>query len=136
MFRADPGPARTHYVKPEDQMTTAAPGADAEAVARAIQLFLEKMTSDEFLSWAFEGVDAADVQRHARAFVIAALGGPDLYIGRNMRDVHSRFLLTDAHFDRAVEHLLASFTGVGMAGSLTVTLAARLEPLRRQIVSD
>jgi hemoglobin len=116
-------------------MSTVTPGANAEAVTRAIQLFLVRMTTDETLSWAFAGVDSAAVERHARAFVIAALGGPDLYVGRNMHDVHAPFLLTHAHFDQAVAHLLASLAEAGIADSLTTTLAARLEPLRRQIVT-
>ena len=116
-------------------MSTAAPGANAEAVARAIRLFLDRMTSDETLSWAFDGVDAAGIERHARAFVIAALGGTDLYVGRNMHDVHAPFLLTHDHFDRALEHLLSSLAEAGIADGLTATLARRLEPLRRQIVT-
>ena len=116
-------------------MSTAAPGANAEAVTRAIHLFLARMTADTTLSWAFDGVDAAGVERHARAFVIAALGGPDLYVGRNMHEVHAPFLLTHDHFDQAVAHLLASLAEAGIADSLTTTLTARLEPLRRQIVT-
>ncbi|MDQ1555230.1 MAG: hypothetical protein QOI02_232, partial [Actinomycetota bacterium] len=38
-------------------------------------------------------------------------------------------------FDAAVVHLAASFHEAGMDESLITALAARLEPLRRQIVS-
>ncbi len=117
-------------------MTTAAPSANAEAVARAIRLFRERTMADESLSWAFAGVDDNGIERHARAFVIAALGGTDLYVERNMHDAHARFRLTDEHFDSALAHLLSSLGDAGIADSLTATLAARLEPLRRQIITS
>jgi hemoglobin len=109
---------------------------DADGVGRAISIFLDRLLADERLSWAFDGIDIERVQRHTRAFVIAALGGPDLYEGRDMRSVHAPLHLRDEHFDAAVNHLVASLVEVGVADSLTAALAARLEPLRRLIVAS
>lgn len=109
--------------------------ADADAVSRAVTLFLTRMNDDPLLGWAFEGVDQASLQRHAQAFVIAALGGPDLYLGRGMREVHERFELRNEHFDRAVDHLLDSLREVGISDGVTADLVMRLEPLRSQIVT-
>jgi hemoglobin len=110
--------------------------ADADAVARAVALFLDWMTTDPLVAWTFEGVDRARVERHAFAFVIAALGGPDLYLGRDLREAHERFELRNEHFDAAVEHLLAALTEVGISDGVTSELAIRLEPLRSQIVTS
>ena len=109
--------------------------ADADAVSRGVTLFLNRMLEDPLLGWTFEGVDEAGLQRHALAFVVAALGGPDLYIGRGMREVHARFALRNEHFDAAVDHLLVSLREVGISEGVTGDLAVRLEPLRGQIVS-
>ena len=109
--------------------------ADADAVARGVTLFLDWMVTDPLVAWTFEGVDKARVERHAFDFVIAALGGPDLYLGRDLREVHERFALRNEHFDAAVEHLLASLREVGISDGVTSDLAIRLEPLRSQIVS-
>jgi hemoglobin len=108
---------------------------DADDVGRAITLFLERMTSDHLLAWAFDGVDLERLHKHARAFVIAALGGPDLYTGRDLRTAHIGLELRDEHFDAAVDHLITSLGAVGITDSLTAALASRLEPLRDQIVS-
>jgi hemoglobin len=110
--------------------------ADADSVSRGVSLFLDRMLSDPTLNWTFEGVDRALVQRHALAFVIAALGGPDLYVGRDLRSVHERFELTNANFDRAVDHLTISMSEAGISEGVIADLAIRLEPLRRQIVSQ
>jgi hemoglobin len=109
--------------------------ADADAVSRAVALFLRRMVDDPLLGWTFEGVDQARVQRHAQTFVVAALGGPDLYLGRDLREAHLRFSLRNEHFDAAVEHLLESLRDVGISDSVTAELAIRLEPLRSQIVT-
>jgi truncated hemoglobin YjbI len=57
-------------------------------------------------------------------------------MGRDIRAVHAPFRLSDENFDAAVEHLVVSLRAVGLADGLTAVLAARLEPLRRQIVAS
>jgi hemoglobin len=109
--------------------------ADADAVSRGVNLFLQRMNDDPKLAWAFEGIDEAGLQRHALAFVVAALGGPDLYLGRGLREAHARFALRNEHFDAAVDHLLDSLRNVGISDGVTSDLAARLEPLRSQVVT-
>jgi hemoglobin len=109
--------------------------SSAESVSNGVSLFLARMLDDPLLGWTFEGVDQALLYRHALAFVIAALGGPDLYLGRELRSVHLRFELTDKHFDTAVVHLIESLREAGISEGVLAELAIRLEPLRKQIVS-
>jgi len=116
-------------------MAVAEPPADADAVTRGVAVFVELMMSDPLLSWAFEGVDDAGIQKHALAFVIAALGGPDLYVGRGMREVHAPFALRNEHFDVAVAHLVTALGEAGISSDVVANLAVRLEPLRGQIVT-
>jgi hemoglobin len=109
--------------------------ADAASVTRGVRLFVQRMTNDPLLAWTFEGVDEEGLHRHALAFVVAALGGPDLYVGRELRTVHERFALGNEHFDAAVEHLVGSLREAGISEGVLDDLAIRLEPLRSQIVS-
>jgi len=109
--------------------------AGADAVGRGVALFLASMRNDPLVSWAFEGIDEPALQRHASAFVVAALGGPDLYLGRGLLQAHQRFALRNEHFDAAVDHLLAALREVGITEGVTSDLALRLEPLRSQIVT-
>jgi hemoglobin len=117
----------------EDEIPATTP--DAEAVGRAITIFLDRLLADDLLAPSFDGIDLERVHRHARALVIAALGGPDHYMGRDMRAVHLPLRLCDEHFDAAVAHLVVSLRAVGLADALATALAARLEPLRGQIVA-
>jgi hemoglobin len=109
--------------------------SSAESVSRGVAIFLGRMIDDPLLGWTFEGVDQDQLYRHALAFVVAALGGPDLYIGRDLRTVHLRFELADRHFDAAVVHLIESLREAGISEGVLAELAIRLEPLRKQIVS-
>jgi hemoglobin len=109
--------------------------SDADSLERGVALFLQRMLDDPLLGWTFEGIDQARLQRHALAFVIAALGGTDPYLGRDLNKVHERFHLGNAHFDAAVVHLTDSLRDAGISGGVLAELAIRLEPLRAQIVT-
>jgi hemoglobin len=109
--------------------------SSAESVSRGVGIFLKRMLDDPLLGWTFDGVDQEQLHRHAVAFVVAALGGPDPYIGRDLRQVHQRFDLTDKHFDAAVVHLSLSLREAGISEGVLAELAIRLEPLRNRIVS-
>jgi hemoglobin len=110
------------------------PTADAASVDRAVALFLQRMLEDQALGWAFEGINQKRLQRHAVAFVIAALGGPDDYLGRDLREVHERLNLGNDHFDSAVVHLVSSLRDAGISEGVLAELSIRLEPLRALIV--
>jgi hemoglobin len=109
--------------------------ADAASVARGVRLFVQRMIDEPKLAWAFVGVDQEALHRHALAFVVAALGGPDLYLGRDLHTVHERFAIRNEHFDVAVEQLIGSLREAGITDGVLADLAIRLEPLRSQIVS-
>jgi hemoglobin len=109
--------------------------SSAESVSRGVGLFLTRMLEDPLMSWTFEGVDQDHLYRHALAFVVAALGGPDQYLGRDLKNVHERFALTNRHFDAAVDHLIDSLREAGVSDGVLSGLALRLEPLRSQIVA-
>ena len=107
----------------------------ADSVSHGVDLFMQRMLDDPLLGWTFEGVDYAQVQRHARAFVVAALGGPDLYIGRGLRAAHERFKLNNSHYDAAVTHLVDAMREAGLSEGVLAELPQRIEPLRNQIIS-
>jgi hemoglobin len=109
--------------------------ADATSVARGVRLFVQRMIDEPKLAWAFVDVDEEALHRHALAFVVAALGGPDLYVGRGLRSAHERFALRNEHFDAGVEQLIVALREAGISQGVLDELAIRLEPLRSQIVS-
>lgn len=107
----------------------------APAVNAAVELFYYKVTADPSLAHYFQGVDLASLKGHQRAFIAAALGGPQPYGGRDMGAAHSHLGITDADFDAVVAHLAAALAELGVAGETIDQIAAALVPLRTDIVA-
>jgi len=77
----------------------------AAAVTVAVTVFYTRVTDDPELAPWFGGVDIERLKAHQRAFLTAALGGPDLFTGRTMEAAHAGLGITIEAFDRVLEHL-------------------------------
>ncbi|WP_101831249.1 group I truncated hemoglobin, partial [Frankia canadensis] len=86
----------------------------AASVQAAVDDFYVRINADPSLAPYFAGRDIASLKEHQRAFIAAAIGGPEVYQGRPMRAVHQPLGITDAHFDAVVTHLLAAISGLGV----------------------
>lgn len=105
------------------------------AVAAAVDDLYVRIFDDPEVADYFTGVDMTRQKTHLRAFVAAALGGPELYTGRDMHTAHAPLGVTHAAFDRVVEHLAAALDGLGVPSTTIAAIAAKLAPLRAQIVA-
>ena len=108
---------------------------DASAIRAAVELFSARMMSDPDLSDIFAAAGMPDLRAHQQAFLLRALGGPDLYAGRDMRDAHGGLAITDAQFDRAIVHLMESLQEVGVDPDVVERAVTDTEALRALIVS-
>ncbi len=61
----------------------------APAVSAAVDLFYEKVLADDLLGPWFAGTDMARQKAHMRAFLAVAVGGPEIYRGRDMAAAHA-----------------------------------------------
>lgn len=75
------------------------------------------------------------LKAHMRAFLIAAVGGPDQYQGRALGPAHAHLGITDEHFSRVVSHLVRTLSEFHVAVTVTEKITATLAPLRPQIVT-
>lgn len=107
----------------------------AAAVKVAVTVFYNRVTADELLAPWFAHIDVERLKAHQRAFLTAALGGPDVFLGRSMEAAHLPLAITDEAFDRVAEHLAASLLDVGVAADHVHEVIDRIEPLRPHIVS-
>jgi hemoglobin len=104
-------------------------------IAGAVDNFYGRVFNDEFLAPFFTGVDMAQQKRHMVYFLSAATGGPVKYEGRAMAEAHARHNITDAHFDRVVEHLAATLADLGVDSETISQVATALTPLRQEVVT-
>lgn len=108
----------------------------ADAVKVAVAVFYNRVTVDELLTPWFAGIDLERLKAHQRAFLTAALGGPDVFLGRTMEAAHQPLAITDEAFDRIAEHLAASLLDVGVDPVHVRTVIDRIEPMREQVVAN
>jgi hemoglobin len=106
-----------------------------DGVTVAVDIFYDHVLADDLLAPYFDGTDMRRQKRHLRAFLAAAVGGPDVYTGRDMDEAHAGLGITDEAFDRVVGHLVATLTGLGVAPATIAAIGDTLAPLRAGIVA-
>jgi hemoglobin len=83
----------------------------APAVRAALNAFYSRVLADETLAPFFLGVDIERLKRVQQEFFATALGGPNAYSGRSLRDAHGRTRRRGLNGE-AFDHFLRVFTGV------------------------
>ena len=107
----------------------------APAVSAAVEDFYARVLSDPQLTPFFDETDLAHLKAHQRAFIAAAIGGSEIYRGRDMAAAHAGLDIADADFDAVVAHLVDTLTGLGVPAEAIGQIGAALAPLRRDIVT-
>lgn len=104
-------------------------------VKTAVTLFYNRVLEDPALAPWFDGVDLSRLRSHQRAFLSAALGGPEAFTGRSLAAAHSGRAITDEAFDAVVHHLGVALRDLGIDHAVIAAIAERLETLRPEIVA-
>lgn len=105
------------------------------AVETAVELFYSKVLADSTLAPYFAGVDLRRLKSHQEAFLAAALGGPENYFGRDMKQAHDGLRITSDAFDLVVSHLTDTLAELGISLDTIGAIAGRLLPLKSDIVT-
>ena len=108
----------------------------AGSVAAAVDIFYGKVLADPELNDYFADTDMGRVRAHQRAFLTAALGGPNAYAGRDMGTAHAGLGVTESAFDAVVGHLAATLTELSVPDDVIAEIAGALLPLKSEIVSS
>ena len=105
-----------------------------EAVHAAVDIFYSRVLGDPLLARWFARVEMRRLKAHMRAFLTVALGGPEVYRGRDMGAAHAGLGVTDEAFDHVVDHLVTTLIELGVPDALIVAIGAKLAPLRAVVV--
>lgn len=106
----------------------------APSVNAAVDELYLRVLDDRRLEPYFAGVDMAKLKSHQRAFIAAALGGPEIYSGRDMASAHEGLGITNRDFDAVVSHLVATLNELGVPAEIIADIGGALGPLRSEIV--
>jgi hemoglobin len=107
----------------------------APGVRAAVDDFYARVLADQRLAPFFAGTDLQRLKAHQRAFIAAAIGGPEVFSGRDMASAHAGLGIGDGDFDAVVGHLAGTLTGLGVPRDTIGQIAGALAPLRDDIVT-
>jgi hemoglobin len=105
------------------------------AVRAAVDDFYARVLADKQLAAFFTGTDLQRLKAHQRAFIAAAIGGPEIYAGRDMASAHAALGIGDDDFDAVVGHLVGTLTALGVPEDTIGQIGRALTPLRGAIVT-
>jgi hemoglobin len=106
-----------------------------DRLAAAVDRLYDRLVADPVVAPYFDRVALPRLKAHLRTFLAAALGGPQLYRGRDMRVAHAQLGVTAEAWNRTVDHLAGVLADLGVDSALAGEVLALLAPLRDQIVS-
>jgi hemoglobin len=107
---------------------------DAATLRTAVNLFYQRVLADPGLAPFFAGVDMTRLRAHQLAFLAAALGGPNLFNGREIAEAHAGLKITNWAFDELIGHLAATLHDLGTPPPVVAQVVRRLEALRTAVV--
>jgi hemoglobin len=107
----------------------------AAAVRAAVDDFYARVLDDPRLAPFFATTDMSRLKAHQRSFIAAAIGGPEVFSGRDMASAHAGLDISDADFDAVVGHLAGTLAGLGVPEETIGQISGALLPLRADIVS-
>jgi len=105
------------------------------AIKAAVDAFYARVLADEALAPHFAGVNMRWLKGRQNAFFIQALGGPQVYRGRDMKTAHAHLAVTAEDFGRVATHLAAALSEVGVPQFLVDEVISAVAPLQAQVVT-
>ena len=105
------------------------------ALVAVVDDFYVRVLADPQLAGFFAGANMPKLKGRQVEFFAAALGGPDVYQGAGMREVHAGRGIGQADFDKVAFHLTAALAAAGVPAETIAQIAAAITPLAGDIVS-
>lgn len=105
------------------------------ALVAVVDDFYDRVVADPDLAGFFAGTAMNKLKGKQVEFFAAALGGPQIYTGAPMRQVHQGRGIGQEHFDRVAGHLVAALGEAGVPDETISQIVGAIAPLAGDIVS-
>ncbi|TNC19241.1 group I truncated hemoglobin [Amycolatopsis alkalitolerans] len=107
-----------------------------EALIAVVDDFYDRVLADPALAVFFTGTTMPRLKGMQVEFFAAALGGPDEYRGRSMKDVHRGRGIGQEHFNLVAKYLVEALSAAGVPQPTVDTIIGAIAPLADDIVSS
>lgn len=110
-----------------------------DAIDAVVDHFYNIMLKDDRVKHFFANTEMTRQRTYQKRFVALALGGPNLYDGKAMREGHQHLVekmgLNDSHFDATVENLGRAMRNLNVPENLTAEIIAIVETTRSDVLN-
>jgi len=106
----------------------------APAVEDVVKEFYKRVLADKHLHGFFANTDMDRLTRSQISFISMALGGPNNYDGRPMKEAHAGMGISELHFYKFANHLVEALEWAGVEQDDVHEIIAAIAPLKSQIV--
>lgn len=105
------------------------------AIEAVVEEFYNRILVDADLKGFFAGMDMDNQAKQQVNFLTMALGGPNAYEGRPMKEAHEGLGITEQHFNKVAGHLVETLKWAGVCESDINEVVAAVTPLKEAIVT-
>jgi hemoglobin len=106
----------------------------SDQIEAMIAQFYDRIFSDESLRPMFANVDMVQLRRHQTLFISFAMGGPNQYRGRSMREAHKGLGITEDQLMTLVGYLVDTMVAFNVPAELNDLVTRQVLQLKDQIV--
>jgi hemoglobin len=110
-----------------------------DAIAAVTDDFIGRLATDKEVGRFFAGASVS-TQKHIRQLVVDflcnATGGPCLYLGRDMKTVHTGLKITEKDWDSSVKHLTATLDKFKVPSKEKGEVLGAISGLKKDIVGQ
>ncbi len=107
----------------------------APAIDVAVDKFYDKVLSDPVVKDFFINTNMNFQRKHQKNFITFVTGGPNIYKGKNLREIHKKMGLEDVHFDHIKKHLGDTLLELGVQKELVDEVMELIESLRPEVLN-
>jgi hemoglobin len=97
--------------------------------------FVKRLVLDKRIGSFFKDTNQANLAQQLTDQLCMLSGGPCVYRGAPMKDVHADMDITKGHFNALVEVLQVSMDAKGIPFAVQNRMLARLAPMHREVVT-
>jgi hemoglobin len=107
-----------------------------ESIAKLVDHFYAKVVADPEIGYYFTHVPMGKLIPMQREFFAMATGGPALYSGRPLSEIHRPLAISRREFARFTEHLIETLQEIGIDEQDTYEIIAKINLYADEITNE
>jgi hemoglobin len=101
---------------------------------RLTAIFYQKLLDSPQVSHYFEGINMKLLAEHQSNFLASAMGGPNIYEGRDIKAAHANLNITNEDFAEVILVLEETLEQMNVDSDDIITIVKTVVPFKRDIV--